>query len=195
MIKKLQFISFTLTIILLFFCFTCICYILPNCETLFGTIPERNSNPFYWYTFLTYPFVHDGLFHWLREALFLFAIGIIIELRLQPKLLIKMVVGSVTIYGFLLTILSEGDLPVYGGTAIIYGYIGTLLAITIKFYRTYTKLEIGITALVILFVISGLFYLELVIYQSLYLTSSFAFLITYSFINKNGLELSNSFGE
>ena len=150
-IRKLR---ISLILILLFFIGTLINMDSTNMKNYFGLIPVRTYQPSYWYSIITFSFIHGSFGHFLRDTIFILLLGLSIEKMMSQKSIIISSVVSVFTGAFVLTTMSEGDLPLFGANFLIYGYIGILITmwfILKNKFNLYDKIILILSCVLIIF--------------------------------------------
>lgn len=150
-IRKLR---ISLILILLFFIGTLINMDSTNMKNYFGLIPVRTYQPSYWYSIITFSFIHGLFGHFLRDTIFILLLGLSIEKMMSQKSIIISSVVSVFTGAFVLTTMSEGDLPLFGANFLIYGYIGILITmwfILKNKFNLYDKIILILSCVLIIF--------------------------------------------
>ena len=186
-VTEVKNLRFSLFIILLFFVGTILYLSFPVSIKYFGIIPERNSNPLYWYTILTFSFIHCGFSHFFRDSLFILLVGIIIEKKINQKSLIIATFLSIIISVLILSIMSEGDIPLVGANFIFYGYIGTLFALWFIQRDKFTLYERIISILLCILVLFVIYNFTLVLNKAYIASIVTSFFVIKYFLKKENI--------
>lgn len=136
---------------------TFLCVLFKQFELL-ALVPGRAFTPLYWYTFLTFALLHNGLLYWLFNSLLLIAIGVVIEHRLSLRCLAAIIfVGPATgVIAFSLA--SKPESLVLGAGFVVNAYMGAFLGYTFKYGSTYRLWAKLLNYFVILMVFSEFIY-------------------------------------
>lgn len=112
-----------LAVFLVFAIFPCDAFTL-------GLTPSLIKNPLYWYTLLSYVFLHMDLFHWFQIAFAIILAGFVVEPRVSKRFLVSTIVGSAFFGGVLFTLTGAGTLV--GSVMIAWGLTGLVFACWLK---------------------------------------------------------------
>ena len=152
--EEISKLRISLILILLFFIGTMIQIDSDNTKNYLSLIPERTFNPLYWYSILTFSFIHGSFGHFFRDTIFILLLGLSVEKMMNQKSIIFSSIVSVITGAIVLTTMTEGDLPLFGANFLIYGYIGMLITmwiITKNKFNLYDKIILVLSCVLIIF--------------------------------------------
>ena len=112
-----------------------------NLYELFSIYPKKAFIPTYWYTFLTYSFIHGGFGHLIGNSLRLLFVSLIIEPRIPKFQFRLLVLLSILLGGICYCLFSSFNVPMIGSGTILSALGGALIGTWIKSKKDFNSLE------------------------------------------------------
>jgi len=112
---------------------------LPDSIGALALVQGRSTKPMYWYSFLTYSVVHNGVLHWIKVMALTTASLAVLEPRLPGKDLIVILIGSSVVGGTTYMVAATGGGAVIGGGIVGSGLAGAVFGTWLRQRRTFSR--------------------------------------------------------